>query len=186
MPAKKINIFTPISVDGEDCYEIELSNGIKTLIDKCDLEKVQKYNWICSSSKSKTTNIENSVTKYYVVSNELRKETGVNLLHRYLLDVKERNMLVDHKNNNSLDNRRKNIRVVTVAENQRGKAIYKNKDRVTSIYRGVTVAIVAKIVVDNVNIYLGKFKTEKEAAIAWNTAAKKYHGENAFQNIIED
>ena len=34
-------------------------------------------------------------------------------------------------------------------------------------------------------IHLGYFRCKREAARAWNTAALKYHGEFAYQNIID-
>lgn len=42
----------------------------------------------------------------------------------------------------------------------------------------------AKIRVNTKEIYLGLFKTEKEAALAYNRAAKKHHGEFAYLNKV--
>ncbi len=42
----------------------------------------------------------------------------------------------------------------------------------------------AVITVNKKRFNLGRFKTEEEAALAYNEAARKYHGESAFQNSL--
>lgn len=34
--------------------------------------------------------------------------------------------------------------------------------------------------------YLGSFRSEKEAALAYNEAARQIFGKNAYQNVIEE
>jgi hypothetical protein len=59
----------------------------------------------------------------------------------------------------------------------------------TTGYRGVShdkrgSNYEAYIHVANKKVYLGNFKDKKEAAKAYNIAARKYHGELAYQNEI--
>lgn len=66
------------------------------------------------------------------------------------------------------------------------KELYANN---TSGYQGVTwdkekKRWKASIWVDGKSKSLGKYKCKHEAARAYNSAAKKYHGEEAFLNVI--
>lgn len=93
-------------------------------------------------------------------------------------------MFVDHANGNTFDNRRSNLRVCTVQENQRNsrprrrgsthgfKGIWKNSGR-----------WVALIKVDDKRIYLGRHDTAEQAATAYDAAARKYFGEFAWLNF---
>ena len=75
-----------------------------TMIDLDDVEKCKKYKWSVSKS--------NPLDSYVRCKN-----TKVNMsLQRYLLDYNGP-LVVDHINRNKLDNRKSNLRVVTVAEN---------------------------------------------------------------------
>lgn len=103
-------------------------------------------------------------------------------MHREILNTPD-NVLVDHKDHNGLNNQEFNIRNVTHSQNQMNKI-----GRGTSRYLGVTYQhgkyIKAKIRVDGKLIHLGTFLNDELAALAYNEAAIKYHGEFANLNII--
>lgn len=83
--------------------------------------------------------------------------------------------LIDHKNNNSLDNKFKNLRPASNAQNlcnSRPRSALKG----TSAHRN---SWVAQISTGGKRIYLGCFKTQIEAHTAYAAAAKKIHGKFA-------
>lgn len=77
--------------------------NISFIIDKSSWNKIKKYNW--SLTPSKTVG-----TKFYVQNREL------GLLHRYLMDYPD-GKCVDHINRNTLDNRIINLRACSSSEN---------------------------------------------------------------------
>lgn len=84
---------------------------------------------------------------------------------------------IDHINGIKDANYIDNLREATHSENmknQKGKGYRKNYNKWT-----------ARIKLNGKEIYLGSFETEKGAALAYNVAAKKYHGEFANLNEIE-
>lgn len=88
---------------------------------------------------------------------------------------------VDHINRDPSDNRIKNLRLATNAQNQwnRPKLCYS-----TSPYKGVTLhkpsgRWSAKITKNKERIYLGYYSTPEEAAAAYRKAAIEHHGEYA-------
>lgn len=96
---------------------------------------------------------------------------------------------VDHRNQIKFDNRIDNLRPATRAENSYNRGILKSN---TSGYNGVvkiknkcSISWRAHILLNGKHIYIGQFKNKDDAARAWNIAAIKYHGEFAYQNIIE-
>lgn len=147
--------------------EVILTNGMKTLVDDEDFERVTAYNWgfdcfgygTCTLS---TLNIR---------------------LHRFIMNA-PKGLVVDHINGDRLDNRKENLRLCSIKENIRNSK--KHKDN-TSGYRGVsTIGRLwrAYIVVDRKQISLGCYKTREEAALAYNRGATLYHGEYAHLNVI--
>jgi len=109
------------------------------------------------------------------------------LMHRSILNAAS-GVLVDHINGDKLDNQRANLRLCTLTENCRNRK--PNLDG-TSKYRGVGWSknenkFRARIKIGGgQRVALGYFKSETEAAMAYNEAALKYHGEFARLNIIE-
>ena len=88
---------------------------------------------------------------------------------------------IDHINNDPLDNRWRNLRTATLAENSRNSRHRMNS---ASPLKGATFNTrdkrwVAQITVNRTYRYLGMFRTAEEAHEAYKRAAKKLHGEFA-------
>lgn len=105
-------------------------------------------------------------------------------LHREIIKVTG-NFHVDHINGNTLDNRKKNLRICSRSENlyNRGKAKHN-----TSGYKGVNWCKQrrnwrARIFVNKKEFYLGCFDNKINAAKAYDEASIKYHGEFAKLNF---
>lgn len=149
-------------------------HGIKeVLIDDEDFEKVNQYKWSISKIKN----------KFYIARSENRK---IVLLHRFIMDAPN-GMLVDHIDGNVQNNKKSNLRICTAKQNTKNSV--KTKSKTTSFYKGVHFdkernKYQAQIKVDYKNIHLGRFETEDQAAIAYNIAALKYHGEYANLNNV--
>lgn len=93
---------------------------------------------------------------------------------------------IDHINRNKNDNRIENLRAATDAENKRNHGMKYNNN---SGYKGVrksgknwAAQIRGR---DGKHCWLGTFKTKEEAALKYNEAAIKFHGEFAYMNIIK-
>jgi len=95
-------------------------------------------------------------------------------------------MQLDHRDGNSKNNRIENLRLCTVTQNNQNKALYSNGK---SGFKGVHAysqsgqeRFFAQIQAYGERKYLGSFDTAKEAAIAYDTAARMLFGEFARTN----
>jgi hypothetical protein len=148
--------------------EIPLTQGKVALVDDNDYGIVSKHKWYCHHG--------------YAVGWVEKKKI---LMHRFIMKAKPTDE-VDHRNGNRIDNRRENLRFcnrsqnkANVGPNSNNKAGYKGVywSKPHKKYR-------AKIGVMGKNISLGLFIDPKEAALAYNEAAKKYFGEFAGLNNL--
>ncbi len=101
---------------------------------------------------------------------------------------KNSKLLVDHKNRDSMDNRRANLRFATKGQNNMNQG---GRSGTSSKYKGVSWykpknCWRGMIKVEGKNKSLGYFESEVEAAKAYDEAARKYHKEYAYQNFCEE
>lgn len=149
------------------------------LIDEEDKQLIEQYRWKAQTNRGRT---------YFVNVAQKEYKQKVIRLHRLIMGLTgefDRNVAVDHINGNFLDNRKSNLRIVTASQNAMNAKKHKSR---TSGYKGVYYKkchkkYVARIGVKNTRIFLGYFKTEIEAARAYDQAAKIYHGEYALLNF---
>ena len=152
--------------------------GYKIAVDFDDFEKVLCLSWEV---------IKRSDTYIYFRA-RLRgvdPETGEKLykkkvyLHRYIMGITDPSVVVDHINGNTLDNRKDNLRVCTVAENncnrinKRNSIGYKGVRKEGSKEKPYTARIQHKGKV----YLLGSFTSPEEAHEAYCEKAKEFHGE---------
>jgi hypothetical protein len=153
--------------------EIELTQGKRAIVDDEDYEWLSHFKWHVSNNYAVRHN------------SELYKATGKRRLlpmHRVLLNPPA-NMYVDHINGDKLDNRKSNLRVCTKRQNninvnRKDNRKYRGVQKCCNRYR-------SKIRVNGKQVVVGSFETEIEAALAYNEAAIKYHGEFAILNKVE-
>jgi hypothetical protein len=92
---------------------------------------------------------------------------------------------VNHIDRNTLNNNVDNLRFATLSQAQAHKITPTGK----CVYRGVEAHIhrwPAIITMNNKKIYLGSYKSAKEAARAYNEKARELFGEFANLNYISD
>ena len=99
-------------------------------------------------------------------------------MHR-LIQGAPRGQAVDHKNGDSLDNRRSNLRPASHAQNMQNVGITKAN---TSGYKGVNwnsdaSKWHARIRVNGKRLHLGLFDAAEDAHAAYVAAAEMHHGE---------
>ena len=155
---------------------LALTQGQFTIIDDDMYQFVMHWDWYAV----KMTNGKFYACRAALIGGKYRRI----YLHRFLLGVCDSKIFIDHKDGDTLNNTNKNIRIASNSENQKNKNGYG-----TSKYLGVTLdkrrnKYRVVINVNGKNIWIGSFDDETNAALAYNSAAAKYHGEFANPNII--
>lgn len=144
------------------------------MVDDTDFEWLNQWKWYAQRDKT---------TYYAVRTNKRGQKPTRTYMHRLILGLTDRKQESDHVDRNGLNNQRRNLRTATRSQNMKNRMAQRNK---TSKYLGVCWMQnrwVAQIQSDNERPkQLGRFTTELEAAMAYNEAAIKLHGEFANLN----
>ncbi len=151
--------------------KIQLTQGKFALVDDSDFDFLNQWKWQFGA-KGYATRLEGKRV------NGSRKRV---FMHKLILS--EAGTKTDHRNRNSLDNRRENLRIATHSENRRNAVARKGSSK----YKGVTATkgkYLARIYGNGIRYNLGHFESEKTAALIYNMHAKALFGEFALLNKI--
>lgn len=151
--------------------KLKLISGHYTLIDNDDYWYLKQYRWTISKQ---------GYVRAVKMKNYKQKTV---LMHRIIM-CPEDGQVVDHANRNPLDNRKSNLRLASKGQNSVNKPKVKGHK---SKYKGVTFSHGkwrAFLTKDNKYVHIGTYKTEQEAALAYNKEIVKHFGEFAYLNKI--
>ena len=152
--------------------KIKLTWGKWAIVDAEDYERVSIYNW-CA--------VQNGRNWY---ANSLQRDGAILSMHRKVANA-PKGLMVHHINHDGLDNRRSNLRICTYLQNLLNN---RPKHGGTSKYKGVVWCKTrkkfrARITLNRKSIHLGYFKSETDAAKAYDKKARELFGEYAYLNF---
>jgi hypothetical protein len=150
---------------------IPLTQGQNAIVDAADFDWLSRWNW-CACFDPTTKSFR-----------ALRPHPTV-YMHREILGCTEREE-GDHRNHDTLDNRRGNLRKCTQAQNNANKRKYAKG---SSSYKGVRWHKIGRkweayIGASTSHKYLGLFIPEEDAARAYDVAALELYGDFAHLNF---
>lgn len=162
--------------------EIKLTRGLVTLVDDEDYEWLSKMPWHALRG-------DKVGSLWYAGKQDADGKTV--RMHRMLMGLKHGDpRKVDHRDRNSLNNTRGNLRIATHAQNMYNVRFTRVSS--TSGYIGVYLdprkrnpKFQAAINVNGRRQHIGMFETAEEAALAYNETATRLRGEFACLNEIK-
>jgi len=154
--------------------KIKLAKGKFALVDDEDYDWLNQWKWYANKIGH---------TYYVYHAQRIGKKILKYAIHRIIMRPPF-NMQVDHIDHNGLNNQKSNLRICNSAQNQMNQ-LKKNKYKGVYIEKRCNKNLIRACIKINYTLrYLGYFKTEKEAAMAYNEAAKNLFGEFANLNIL--
>lgn len=161
--------------------EIVLTKGKVALVDDKDYDYLNQWKWSYHPAGYAKRTID-------TCKSNIRRTTATVFMHRQICSLSNLDAQIDHINGDGLDNRRSNLRVCTHAQNAMNKRKALNK---TSNYKGVYFCkthkrFIAQIKLNGKSTHVGIYRTEKEAAKAYNDAALKHFKEFAKINDLQE
>jgi hypothetical protein len=168
--------------------EIKLTKGYVALVDDEDFERVSQFKWY-----PKVEHKEGVIKRIYA-NRSVQEKIGAwtsQAMHTFIVGLGRRGkeIGIDHKDHNGLNNQRYNLRVATKTQNMRNMT---KRAASSSDFKGVEftkrkILLAhpwrARITVAHNKIHLGYFSCPLEAACAYDMAAVKYFGEFASCNF---
>ena len=152
------------------------SNNKEFYFDLEDYDKIKDYRW-------------NVKYDNYVETNTRKLIDGINKtlsLHRVVMNVKDKNIHIDHINHNPSDNRKENLRIVTRTQNQANAKIRSdNTSGTKGVYYCNTWHKWVASIQENNRQHSKSFKTKEEAISYRKYLEEKYQKEYSYENSME-
>ncbi len=166
---------------GYSFRRIPLTQGYFAIVDPADYKRLAKYKWrLCKTKGKNVLYAERGICLFPGCYSRL-------LMHRQLIPDVPDGFVIDHADGSGLDDRRANLRLATPSQNAANSRPRKSRTGL----KGVTFAKDknrwrASIMVNRKRFHLGYFDNPKDAALAYDNAARKYFKEYARLNFPED
>ena len=168
----------PVTQPSDPSYRlIPLTQGQNAIVDTEDFEWLSQWNWFAYWDKT--------IKGFYARRRGTPENGKFKMIAMHAEIIKcPRGKIPDHKNRDTLDNRKENLRIATHAQNAQNST----KKRSNCGYRGVfydkkwnkwKVYISFK----NKKVWVGQFDSAEEAARAFDRMAIKLHGDFAILNF---
>jgi hypothetical protein len=163
---------------------IKLTQGKFAIVDPEDYAWLSQYKWYARKSGQ----VYYAGRSFNINGRKFNPQMHREIILRHCPNarsLRQYDLVIDHINNNGLDNRKVNLRIVTQKQNcWNSRAKFASR---SSCYKGVswcsrTRKWVSKISVAGKSVHLGYFDNEIDAARAYDTAAKKHRGQYAYLN----
>src|SRR5258706_10064208 len=174
-PRKRHAVVQPLD---QSYRYIALTRNQNAIVDAEDFEWLNQFNWHarwCKTTKSFYA------TRAVAGPKNGPRQIGVHM-HDEILGCRQGEE-ADHKNHDTLDNRRENLRKCTRFQNIRNGRIHKDNK---SGFKGVDWhegKWRARITINYATKYIGAFDSPEEAALAYDCAAMEYFGRFALLNF---
>lgn len=159
----------------EFCRKIELSRGLFAIVDEDDFDFLSQFNWSAKPDGGTC----------YAVTNP---GDGEYKMHRVVMKVASGgDITVDHINNNGIDNRKCNLRIVNRSENQMNRRKRsKKKNRFIGVLPGLSGGFTVWFRMPNGDKTKKNFSDEVEAARYYDYLAVTHRGPEAKTNLSKD
>jgi hypothetical protein len=163
--------------------ELKISGAKKgspiVYVDESDHKWLKKYKW----------NFAKTGIKTYIVRTFIDENGKVNTvyIHRQIMGLnKGEKLQVDHKDRNTFNNCRSNLRIATQSQNLRNSRKNKNKTGLHGVHEDKnTHKFISQIQSDDGKVHLGCYDTPELAGMARDIATHFFHGEFGVYNYPE-
>lgn len=154
---------------------IPLSQGKHAIVDDEDYAQLSTVKWSAMNTDGLSYAIRH-------VAQASGKKRGV-LMHRVIMKAPD-GIEIDHINGNGLDNRKANLRFCNHSQNVRNRHQVSGRSQFKGVsWYGRDRKWYAHIRFSGKRYHLGVFEDEVDAALVYDRAAVKYHGEFARLNF---
>ena len=155
---------------------IALTRNQNAIVDATDFDWLNQWNWLAWWNPK--------TESFYATRKGMPTESKIVYMHRFILGDVEND--VDHENQDTLDNRRKNLRSASRTMNMLNRGPqWNNKTGFKGVcWNPKANRFIAQAGLHRRNFNLGRYKTAEAAACAYDLFALLNHKEFARTNLL--